>query len=469
MAESSPGLRERGWNRLLHEIEEGHIVPVVGPELLVVPHGGETRPLQDHLARGLAQALDLEAPSGAAGTQLGEVATAYLEDRGDPLDLYFELHTLTTKTDWPIPPALHKLAEIRHFDLFLSTTFDGLLTRAIDAARFGGDARTQELSYSKMSRVADLDPNWRESGQPSVYRIFGGSSTAPEYAVTEEDVLEFTQRLLRHDRYPRNLFDELRARHVLLLGCNFPDWLARFFFCVAKGERLFGKVGVRGVVADGVSLQQEPFQAFLKRRRTEMFEGGSALEFVDQLHERWMAAHGGGAEPEGAATAAHTPGGGDAAEPPPDWQPDAVFISYASEDRDAAVAIADALEGAGVSVWLDRRRLEAGDDFQEQILNNISQASYFLPVISRHTAEATRRFFWLEWNTAIEEARFRPNNYPFLQPIIVDDTPATSEHIPQAFRARHCHSFSGGRITGEYLTLTRSRIRDLKRARRGAS
>ena len=41
--------------------------------------------------------------------------------------------------------------------------------------------------------------------------------------------------------------------------------------------------------------------------------------------------------------------------------PGAVFLSYASEDSEAAGRIAEALEAAGVTVWLDKNELRGGD------------------------------------------------------------------------------------------------------------
>ena len=39
----------------------------------------------------------------------------------------------------------------------------------------------------------------------------------------------------------------------------------------------------------------------------------------------------------------------------------AVFLSYASQDADAARKISDALRGAGVEVWFDQSELVGGD------------------------------------------------------------------------------------------------------------
>jgi len=51
-----------------------------------------------------------------------------------------------------------------------------------------------------------------------------------------------------------------------------------------------------------------------------------------------------------------------------------IFISYASEDRPFAMAIARALEGAGWSVWWDRNIL-AGRRFAEVIEDEIGKAA----------------------------------------------------------------------------------------------
>ena len=55
-----------------------------------------------------------------------------------------------------------------------------------------------------------------------------------------------------------------------------------------------------------------------------------------------------------------------------------VFLSYSSTDRDRAVAIADALEDAGVRVWLDRRSIPAGASWDAAIVRAIRDCTVFL-------------------------------------------------------------------------------------------
>jgi len=179
---------------------------------------------------------------------------------------------------------VRQLAEIGSFTLFVSTCFDDLMKRAIDEARFGGEERTQSLAYSPLKQPVDLPPS---SDVPVVYQIFGALSTSPEYAVSEEDLLRFTHQLQSRDRRPERLFDQLRSKSLLLLGCSFPDWLMRFLLVSAKGEQLFSEQGSRGVVADRRTRADMTLVRFLERRRAMVYPQGDAIEFIGELHRRW--------------------------------------------------------------------------------------------------------------------------------------------------------------------------------------
>jgi hypothetical protein len=67
----------------------------------------------------------------------------------------------------------------------------------------------------------------------------------------------------------------------------------------------------------------------------------------------------------------------------------AVFLSYASQDADAARNIADALQSAGVEVWFDQSELRGGDAWDRQISNQIRECALFIAVISRRPHSRT--------------------------------------------------------------------------------
>ena len=64
-----------------------------------------------------------------------------------------------------------------------------------------------------------------------------------------------------------------------------------------------------------------------------------------------------------------------------------IFLSYASEDREAAESITLALQGEGHEVFFDREDLAAGDDYHSFIRRRIQGADRFLFLISPQSVE----------------------------------------------------------------------------------
>jgi TIR domain len=71
----------------------------------------------------------------------------------------------------------------------------------------------------------------------------------------------------------------------------------------------------------------------------------------------------------------------------------AVFLSYASQDAEAARRIADTLRSAGVEVWFDQSELRGGDVWDQRIRHQIRECALFLPIISAHTQQRVGRIF----------------------------------------------------------------------------
>src|SRR5262249_22719718 len=138
---------------------------------------------------------------------------------------------------------------------------------------------------------------------------------------------------------------------------------------------------------------------FLRRfnRSVEIFRDGGAVEFVKELHQRWMERH---PASEARPTAQYR-----GVSPPAEMEPGAVFLSYASEDRLAVEKIKNALEQAGVDVFFDKEALHAGDLWEAKLQRKIRDCSLFVPVISRQTLAPGRRFFRVEWKLSLEEAQ----------------------------------------------------------------
>lgn len=454
---SAAGEGPRFWDQLLQFIEERRVVPILGPDLLVSNVGGHPVHLNSFLAERLAEYLEVPEDGLPETGALHEVACRFLSRNGQIEDIYSGLKRVFPSTEsFPLPPPLLQLAEIRPLDLFVTTTPDPLLQQALDRVRFGGEPRTRVFAYSP-SAVQDLDEAVPDPDRPAVFHLFGRLSAVPEYAVTEEDTLEFVHALQSESRRPNRLFDELDRRQLLLLGGGFPDWLARFILRTSRRERLWLVRGRTDVVADARMRDDPSLVAFLRQfsSRTRISPQG-AVEFVDELHRRWIERHPvqQTAEPVRARTSQ-------------EMEPGAVFLSYASEDRPLVEALKEELERAGVDVWFDRDALEGGDEYERKIRRNIESCSLFVPILSRHSLTSRRRFFRLEWEWAERVAAQAPPNLRFIVPLAAGDAGDVAPEdpaLPDRFRRLHWERLAPGRPNPEVVETLKRCFREYQRS-----
>jgi len=74
-----------------------------------------------------------------------------------------------------------------------------------------------------------------------------------------------------------------------------------------------------------------------------------------------------------------------------------VFLSYASQDAEAAKRICEALRAAGIEVWFDQSELRGGDAWDRSIHEQIHRCRLFIPVISAQTEAREEGYFRREW------------------------------------------------------------------------
>jgi hypothetical protein len=113
----------------------------------------------------------------------------------------------------------------------------------------------------------------------------------------------------------------------------------------------------------------------------------------------------------------------------------AVFLSYASQDANAARHICDALRSAGVEVWFDQSELRGGDAWDRQIRKHIHDCALFVPIISSTTQARLEGYFRREWKLAVDRTYDMADGKPFLVPVVIDDTNDQEAEVPESFRA----------------------------------
>jgi TolB-like protein len=113
----------------------------------------------------------------------------------------------------------------------------------------------------------------------------------------------------------------------------------------------------------------------------------------------------------------------------------AVFLSYASQDAEAARRICEALQARGIEVWFDQSELRGGDAWDQKIRHQIKDCALFIPIISSHTQARLEGYFRLEWRLADQRTYLMGRNRAFIVPVCIDDTPDADADVPDSFAA----------------------------------
>ena len=129
----------------------------------------------------------------------------------------------------------------------------------------------------------------------------------------------------------------------------------------------------------------------------------------------------------------------------------AVFLSYASEDTEAARRICAALSAGGIEVWFDQSELRGGDMWDQRIRREIHECTLFIPVVSRHTQERLEGYFRREWKLAIERTHDMAEQKAFLVPVVVDDTGDRDAIVPDLFKAVQWTRLPGGEAAAGFV------------------
>ncbi|HEY2276086.1 MAG TPA: toll/interleukin-1 receptor domain-containing protein [Steroidobacteraceae bacterium] len=447
-------LDDDAWEDLLSFIEERRVIPIVGPELLMVATESGPRLLFDWAAERLAARLNVNTGELPQPFTLNDVVCVFLAARGRREEAYVRLRSIIKDANLEPPPAIRQLAAITDFDLYVSTTADSLLEAAVNQVRFGGAPSTDVLSYSP-NRVVDLPAERDRLQRPVVYHLFGKLASSPTYVISDEDLLEFICALQSEHLVPERLFHELEHNHLLFIGSNFTNWLARLFLRMAKRQRLSDPRDVGEVLADDHSSHDDRLVSFLQQVsvRTRIYVG--AERFVEELHRRWQARH------RPAATAALGAAPPRLLPPAREMPDNAVFISYAREDLPAVQQLKAGLDAAGITTWFDIDRLEAGDDYDRKIRNNVARCSYFIPVVSAATQRRLEGYFRREWSYAMDRARNMADGALFILPVSIDGTTAAEALVPDKFKALHFTELRAGQVPAEFV----QRLADFMQAR----
>lgn len=420
-------MNDRDWKKLLGRMREGNVVPVVGTQLLLDADGASS--LYARIATRVLQAngQDVGEQPLPPFRELNAVVTRLkaLLPAAKAQDLYGDIDDALSELiaeGLAIPTPLKQLAQITDFRLMVTLTPDDLLARALrDQQRAVHEVvHAPKLATSDGTDIGD----WKRQGSPvELLYLFGKAAQTPLFAIHDEDVLEYAHNIISHGSHaPDNFLGALRERDMLLIGCNFPDWLCRFLLRATRKERLAEEGGRQWLVER--LMKEDPFIGFLGAYSpyTEVLADLDPAQFVAEMHRRWVA----GQSQPGAPAAMP------AAEPEGQPQSALFFISYSRrEDLPSAQKLHQTLIDLGVAehqIWFDKEELKPGEEYRQRILEGISSCRHFLPLISQGATDREEGFVFSEWEAATNRLS-KLNRDDYLVPLVVD-----AENQPNRYR-----------------------------------
>ena len=173
-------------------------------------------------------------------------------------------------------------------------------------------------------------------------------------------------------RYVRNF-------RLVSIGCQFDDWMFRFFWYLLRG-----KVSSEADGQVAVEIKNDnKLKNYLEQEKVKIFP--NARVFMNDAT----------AYIKNATNVNLLPRKGDG-----------VFISYAHEDFNFAMLLFKNLHSRGVNVWIEEAKIEGGDVFEPHISDAMKNCKVFIPVLSSQVKNdllsnnIKNRWYFKEWELA---------------------------------------------------------------------
>lgn len=453
-------MNEDFWDDLLGHIRQQVLVPVVGPDVAVVTVGDTQRTFSSLIGQHLVDRYRLAVSPGS--TTMGQAVAEFLRERGrDEVErLYRVINDVITELDPEPANPLRDLAAIDDLRLFVATTPDRLLAKAVNEVRYHGRPVTRELTFSPNQSTTEQARNSRpaEPSDTVVLSLFGQAASTPQYAIHDEDRLEWMHALLSDaGSLPDWLGYPLKHQPMLFLGCEIPDWVGRFLLRMSSNARL--SLERKQFFFVGSPSSREPslsdfFETYCRRTQVQQLymEPGT---FIAELRARWEEHAGASprADADDAVACADT---------------GTIFISYMREDADAARRLYDAITAIGGDVWLDERRILPGDSWEREVLTRIRRTvRLFVPVISANTERTEEGYVFREWAEAANRLQSIPSRR-FIVPVVIDrdyaGDAARYRQVPEDFERLHFGRAPDGQPDAELIAMLTAEIRAMRRS-----
>lgn len=362
------------WDKLIQQIIDGNVIPVVGADMLIDNNVNPHQLLVD----GIANMFRLTSHPHSFSELIYDPDYTKANKK---VDIYYQVNKFFAANRFPPSRRLQRLLNIRQFPFVITTSFTPIVEQTMQTI-WGDELRVMRFNNNP-SENHDIKSG-ADLRKPTVYYMFGKvGEGVQKYVLTDVDMLDFCSSWLSNDNKarPKNLFSELKDKYLLMLGNNYSDWLFRFIWYSMRKSNM----GQGMLAYDHVD---ESLINFLER--TETFTKQNPSDVIDQIITRL-----------GKKLQENEQVKFDQPEENMD-----VFISYSRSDKEVAEALYAALTAQGKRVWFDKHNLTSGGNFMDEIRKAIRTAKYFVPILSENISKEKDQshVYRNEWDLAIEVA-----------------------------------------------------------------
>lgn len=404
---------QQQWEELKLAVANHNVVPVIGPNMQIKPVEttlGLTTNAQKVLLCELAKFLHIENVPHSFSELLYDNILPRDYDRRCIYAQLTQLFQGALPAVFEPHPSLVKLLQTKRFPFVITTCFTPMVE--VVMRQVWGDRLRVRIFENDPKALCDLDSE-TDMDIPTVFYMLGkAANTRPgSFVVTDSDMLSFCQSWLDENRRPKNLVSMLQDRYLLMLGTDYSDWLCRFVLHSIKPNKKTGMLA-------GMS-QEENLMHFL--RRMDNFIQSDTSKVVDELCSQID--------------------NRDAQDDAPKLLNADVFISYSRRDKAVADALYRELKGRGLSVWMDRRSLQPGNDFMREIRRAITTSKLFVPIFTHHITDERNEShsYRVEWDVAAMHNITLGRD--FIVPLVEEGFDFYGAQIPEALQKHNAVSY----------------------------
>ena len=403
------------WDKLLYGIQKGECILFLGPDVPLSASGDGRSPTHS-LSERLRQALDDAQAEEHDQEELAQIAQHYLAHE-DELGLEMEVASWHKELEGQVSPVHDDLATLP-FKLIVSISHDPLMAAALRRAE--KEPLIERYHYRGENKDLLPEPSVQT---PLLFHLYGLASEPDSLVITETQLLEFLSSLIaKTPPLPNDVNAALtNGRLYLFVGFGLHQWYFRILLHVLKVLKKRTRAFAFEAPHQGDERLDDAVLFYRDNYKLEIHQQ-NIFDFVSELRERYVPT-------EDTGTC-----GGNGAEAPIEAKTAApgttVFICHASEDKDTAREIHEALQRAGLTPWLDQESLRGGDLWDGMIESTIKGVDYFVVLNSENLEAKSRQASYVnkEIKLALRAEDWRLG--AFIVPVKIDQAPLLGPFEP---------------------------------------